>query len=441
MNILIAPDSFKGTLSSQKIIDIIAQQAGKYFPACTITGVPIADGGEGTVQAVLSTCPGLLRTVEVTGPLFEPVKASYAILPPQMWKNSSPAGPDNSKNVCPSNNDKLLSVPLSDCFLEALPQKKNAQCAGSQLSASDSCRNQDGPTAVIEMAAASGITLIPAAIGNALHTTSYGTGQLIADAISQGCRKIVLALGGSATNDGGCGAMSALGFRFLDNSGQEITPTGENLIHIRHIETAGILPALKEISMTVMCDVKNPFCGQNGATYTYGPQKGASAEHLSLLEKGMKNFAEIIRQELGKDIANIPGAGAAGGMGGALSAFLNGRLASGILTMLELVQFQKLASQADLIITGEGLADEQSAQGKVLWGIGQYAKAAGIPAVAIVGGVNSEAKALYEYGITAFVPALNYAMPLEEVLSHAEELLSDAAERTFRILKAGLRLQ
>ena len=383
MNLLIAPDSFKGTLTSQQIIEIISNKAAIHLPSCKITGIPIADGGEGTVHAILQSRSGHLETLMVNNPLFHPVEAFYGILDNQ----------DSGKT-----------------------------------------------SAIIEMAAASGITLIPQTPGMALLTTSYGTGELIADAIKKGCKNITVAIGGSATNDGGCGAMAALGFRFLDQEGKEVIPTGENLIHIHHIDTSFALPELKETSFTVMCDVNNPFVGPNGATYIYGPQKGALKEHLALLEKGMIHFAEVILRDLGKDIKNMPGAGAAGGLGGTLYAFLDAQLKSGIETMLDLVYFDRLAHENDLIITGEGLADGQSMKGKVLWGIGNRAMQAGIPVIAIVGGMTSDAKQLYQCGITALVPALNLAMPLEEALQYAERSLADAAERVFLLLKTGGRL-
>ena len=384
MHIVIAPDSFKGTLSSEQIIEIISAEARCHFPDAKITGVPIADGGEGTVHAVLASRGGRLRNVPVKNPLFETIEASYGILEDSYGKLS----------------------------------------------------------AIIEMAAASGITLLPASQRSALTTTSYGTGELIADALKQGIRDITVAIGGSATNDGGMGAMAALGFRFLDKNNKDVVPTGENLIHVSRIDASAVLSELTEnVSFTVMCDVHNPFCGPCGATYTYGPQKGAAAEQLDLLEQGMSHFAEIIKRDLGKDIRDAKGAGAAGGLGGALCAFLGGSLKSGIQTLLELVQFETLTKDADIIISGEGCADGQSAQGKVLWGIGTSAKALGIPVIAIVGGMRPDAKQLYDCGITAIVPALNRALSLTEVFRHSKNLLRDAAERTFLLLKAGMSLK
>lgn len=383
MHIVIAPDSFKGTLSSEQIIEIISAEAHIHFPQAAITGIPIADGGEGTIQAILASRKGTLRQISVTNPIFKKIKASYAIL----------ESPDNE------------------------------------------------PAAIIEMAVASGITLLSSSQRNALKTTSYGTGELIADALKQGIRNITATIGGSATNDGGIGAMSALGFRFLDKNGKEVIPTGEHLNRVAHIDTSAILPELKEnISFNVMCDVHNPFTGPCGATYTYGPQKGASPETLALLEEGMLHFADVIKKDLGKDIKDVPGAGAAGGLGGAFCAFLGGSLKSGIKTMLDLVQFNERIENADIIITGEGCADGQSAQGKVLWGIGTDAKEKEIPVIAITGGMLPDAKKLYDCGITAIVPALNYAMPLKEVLEHSQSLLQDAAERTFLLLKAGMSI-
>ncbi len=384
MHIVIAPDSFKGTLSSKQIIEIVSAEAHRHFPEAKITGVPIADGGEGTVHAVLASRGGRLRHITVTNPLFAQTDAAYGIM---------------------ENRDGSLS-------------------------------------AIIEMAAASGITLLPAAQRNALKTTSYGTGELIADALRQGIKDITIAVGGSATNDGGAGAMAALGFRFLDEHGKDVTPTGEHLIHISRIDTSGRLPELAgDVSFTVMCDVRSPFTGPDGATYTYGAQKGADNDALSLLEEGMLHFAEVIKRDLGKDIKDVSGSGAAGGLGGALCAFLNGRMESGIKTLLNLVQFESLIADADIIITGEGCADGQSAQGKVLWGIGTCAKERQIPVIAIAGGMRPDAKLLYDCGITAIVPALNRAMPLTEVFRHSQNLLRDAAERTFLLLKAGMEMQ
>ena len=381
MHIVIAPDSFKGTLSSSQIIEIISAEGRRHFPEAKITGVPIADGGEGTLQAVLATRSGKLRRIAVSNPLFEKTEASYGIFEDSAGETS----------------------------------------------------------ALIEMAEASGLTLLSPARRNALKTTSYGTGELIADALKQGARNITAAIGGSATNDGGMGAMAALGFRFLDNHDRIVTPVGENLIRVVRIDTSGILPELREkISVTVMCDVRNPFTGPDGATYVYGPQKGASDEALARLEEGMLHFADVIKRDLGKEIKEIPGAGAAGGLGGAFCAFLDGKLKSGIRTMLDLVRFDSIIENADLIITGEGRADGQSAQGKVLWGIGTCAGEKEIPVIAVVGGMLPEARKLYDCGITAIVPALNCAMPLADVLNHSEELLHDAAERTFLLLKAGM---
>lgn len=383
MHIVVAPDSFKGTLSSSQIIEIVSAEGKRHFPGADITGVPIADGGEGTLHSVLTSRSGRLQRISVFNPLFEKIEASYAIF----------------------------------------------ENAGSE------------PSALIEMAEASGLTLLSPDRRNALKTTSYGTGELIADALKQGVRSITAAIGGSATNDGGMGAMAALGFRFLDSHDRDVTPVGENLIQVARIDASGVLPELKEkISVTVMCDVRNPFTGPDGATYVYGPQKGASDEALARLEEGMQHFADVINRDLGKDIRMVPGAGAAGGLGGAFCAFLDGELKSGIRTMLDLVHFNSLIENADLIITGEGRADGQSAQGKVLWGIGTSAREKEIPVVAIVGGMLPEAKKLYDCGITAIVPALNYAMPLTDVLNHSEDLLRDAAERTFLLLKAGMSL-
>ncbi len=378
MRFLFASDSFKGTITSEQSIRLLTEAARKVFPGCETAGVPVADGGEGTVEAVVTATGGQIRRVKVYGPLMEETEAFYGVF--------------------------------------------------------------GGDCAVIEMAAASGLPMVPQKLRNPLNTTTYGTGQLICDALDQGLRKLSIAIGGSATNDGGMGAMRALGIRFLDKDGKELKGNGADLAKVADIDISGLHPAVKEAQITVMCDVTNPLTGPDGATYTFGKQKGGTPEILDQLEAGMKNYAAVMRERLGIDVEQKAGAGAAGGLGAALCGFLNATLKSGIDTVLDLIDFDGLLDGTDLVITGEGRIDWQSAFGKVPSGIGQRCKAKGIPAVAIVGGMGQGADRIFEYGIESILPTINGAMDIGEACDRAEELYASAAERTFRMLRAGMAL-
>lgn len=379
MRFLFASDSFKGTLSSERIIQLLTDSAEKIFPGCETAGVLIADGGEGTMDAVIRMTNGSTKTVSVHGPRMEAVDASYGV------------------------------------FYE--------------------------DSAIIEMAAASGLPMVPASERNPLHTTSYGTGELIKDALDAGYRKLSIAIGGSATNDGGMGAMRALGIRFLDEDGQELEGFGRELIKVKRIDVSGLHPAVAEAKITVMCDVNNPLTGPDGAAYTFGPQKGATPEILEELEAGMKQYASVIQEQSGKDVDLIPGAGAAGGMGAALCVFLNAELKSGIETVLDLIQFDELLEGTDLVVTGEGRIDWQSAFGKVPSGIGMRCKAKGIPVAAVVGGMGNGAEKIYEFGVDSIISTINGAMDIEEALGRAKELYANAAERMFRMIRIGLEMK
>lgn len=376
MKLLFASDSFKGTLSSEQIIRLLTESANRVFPGCETVGVPIADGGEGTVDAVIAVTKGELRKVTVHGPLMEPVESSYGVF--------------------------------------------------------------HGDSAIIEMAAASGLPMVPTAKRNPLHTTTCGTGELIKDALDNGYRKLSIAIGGSATNDGGMGAMRALGIRFLDASGQELSGVGADLAKVADIDVSGLHPAVAEAEITVMCDVNNPLTGPDGATYTFGKQKGGTPEILDELEAGMKQYAAVMRDKLGLDVEQQAGAGAAGGLGAALCGYLHATLKSGIETVLDLIDFDGLLEGTDLVITGEGRIDWQSAFGKVPSGVGMRCKAKGIPAIAIVGGMGDGADKIYEFGIESILPTINGAMDIEEALQRAQELYAGAADRAFRMVRAGM---
>ncbi len=376
MKLLFASDSFKGTLSSERIIELLTESANKIFPGCETVGVPIADGGEGTVDAVISVTKGQRKSVVVHGPLMEEVTASYGVF------------------------------------------------------------HEDN--AIIEMAAASGLPMVPGDKRNPLHTTTYGTGELIKDALDSGYRKISIAIGGSATNDGGMGAMRALGIRFLDSNGQELEGTGSDLVNVVDIDISSIHSAVSEAEFTVMCDVNNPLTGPDGATFTFGKQKGGTPEILEELEHGMKNYASVIQKKLGIDVDKIAGSGAAGGLGAALCVFLQAELKSGIETVLDLIDFDTLLEGTDLVITGEGRIDWQSAFGKVPSGIGMRCKKMNVPAVALVGGMGDGAEKIYEFGVDSMISTINGAMDIEEALERAEELYSGAADRLFRMVRVGM---
>lgn len=378
MKFLFASDSFKGTLSSRRTAELLTRAAQEIFPGCECRCLEVADGGEGTTEAVLSAAGGRRMEAMVCGPLWERRKACYAAL--------------------------------------------------------------DGRRAVMEMAAASGLPLVPAELRDPRNTTSYGTGELIRDALDKGFRDLSIAIGGSATNDGGIGCMRALGVRFLDEDGNELSGCGGDLIKIRSIDRSGMDPRLRDTHVTVMCDVTNPLCGENGATRTFGKQKGGTPEILDELEAGMENYRELLRREFGIDMDEEPGAGAAGGLGAALLSFLRAELRSGIETVLDLIEFDKKLEGVSLVVTGEGRADWQSAFGKVMQGVGRRCLRQGVPAVAIVGSMGDGAEQIFDYGIESMITTVNGVMPLEEALERAEELYLGAARRLFRMLRAARSL-
>lgn len=378
MKFLFASDSFKGTLSSRRTAELLTRAAQEIFPGCECRCLEVADGGEGTTEAVLSAAGGRRMEAMVCGPLWERRKACYAAL--------------------------------------------------------------DGRRAVMEMAAASGLPLVPAELRDPRNTTSYGTGELIRDALDKGFRDLSIAIGGSATNDGGIGCMRALGVRFLDEDGNELSGCGGDLIKIRSIDRSGLDPRLRDTHVTVMCDVTNPLCGENGATHTFGKQKGGTPEILDELEAGMENYRELLRREFGIDMDEEPGAGAAGGLGAALLSFLRAELRSGIETVLDLIEFDKNLEGVSLVVTGEGRADWQSAFGKVMQGVGRRCLRQGVPAVAIVGSMGDGAEQIFDYGIESMITTVNGVMPLEEALERAEELYLGAARRLFRMLRAARSL-
>ena len=379
MKLLFASDSFKGSLSSEKTVALLAQAAETVFGACETSGVPVADGGEGTVDAVIQAENGRKITVPVHGPLMEEIRAEYGIFG------------DNK--------------------------------------------------AVIEMASASGLPLVPAEKRDPRNTTTYGTGELILDALEKGYRDISIAIGGSATNDGGMGCARALGIRFLDADGRELEGFGRDLIHVDRIDVSGLDKRLADAAITVMCDVTNPLCGKDGATYTFGKQKGATPEIQKELEEGMLHYNQVILNQFGIDCNTVEGAGAAGGLGAALKVFLHGHMRSGIETVLDLIHFDERLEGVDLVVTGEGRTDWQSCFGKVMQGVGVHAKAKGIPVAGLSGSLGKNALDICEYGVNSLMTTVNAPMSLDEALDRTEELYLEGAIRMFRFIKTGMDMR
>ena len=379
MKLLFASDSFKGSLTSEKTVELLQRAAREVFGACECSGVPVADGGEGTVEAVITAEQGEQVTVKVHGPLMEETESFYGIF--------------------------------------------------------------DQDKAVIEMAAASGLPMVPEELRNPLNTTSFGTGELILDALKRGYRDISIAIGGSATNDGGMGCARALGVKFLDQNGNELEGFGRDLAKVASIDISGLDERVKSAKITVMCDVTNPLCGKDGATWTFGKQKGATPEIQEELEKGMCSYRDVIKETFGIDCDEIPGAGAAGGLGAALRVFLKGEMKSGIETVLELIRFDERLEGVDLVVTGEGRTDWQSCFGKVMQGVGMHAKAKGVPVLGLSGSLGKNAMDICDCGISSLMTTVNAPMPLSEALERAEELYYEGALRMFRFVKTGMDMR
>ena len=370
--VILIPDSFKGTMSSREICGILKEQVQAVWPQAQVLSVPVADGGEGSVDAFLSALGGERVKIRVKGPYFEEIDSFYGILP-------------------------------------------------------------DG-TAVIEMAAAAGLPLVGER-KNPEETTTYGVGQLMADALERGCRKIILGLGGSATNDGGCGAAAALGIRFLDEKGECFIPVGGTLRKIASVDGSGLRKEAKEAEFTVMCDIDNPLCGEKGAAAVFAPQKGADEEMVRRLDEGLLHLAQQIRRDLSRDILQLPGAGAAGGMGGGMAAFLDGRLQMGIETVLDAADFDRLAADADLVITGEGRLDSQSLGGKAVVGVAKRAKKLGVPVIVLAGDVGDGIEPVYALGVTAVFSINRVAKPFAEMKKRAKDDLAQTAADVFRLIR------
>lgn len=353
--IVVASDSFKGSLSSKDVAQSATRGVHQIYPQCEVIEVNVADGGEGTVDAVVEALGGKLISINVKNPLDRPVTATYGIA---------------------------------------------------------------GETAIIEMASASGLPLIAVEERDPSKTSTYGTGEMILDAIKRGCRNFLVGIGGSATNDAGTGMLQALGFKFIDKDGNEITRCcGGILDDIVQIDDSQVPTEVRESTFTIACDVDTPFCGPIGAAYVFAPQKGASPQMVEELDKGMASFANVIKQKYGIDIIPVAGAGAAGGMGGAFRAFLNGTLRSGVEMVLDAIKFNDIIADADLVITGEGKVDFQTPKGKTAAGVLARAKKMGIPTVAISGCVEP-CDELNAMGFAGIYPILEEKVPLELAMQH-----------------------
>ena len=369
---IVISDSFKGTLSTLDICAIAREVFPAHFPDCELVTLPVADGGEGTVACFLEALQAQPVTVSISGPFGEPIQAVYA--------------------------------------------RKNS-------------------LAVIEMASAAGLPLAGERRDPETATT-YGVGQLIHHAVEQGCTDILLGLGGSATNDGGCGCAAALGTRFYDAEGHVFVPTGGTLANIAHIDTDESRRLLENVRVTVMCDVENPLCGPNGAAWVFGPQKGADDAMAARLDDGLRHLDKILQQDLQVSLVDLPGAGAAGGMGAGSIAFLGGTLRSGIEAVLDAVDFNRQLDGANLVITGEGRIDAQSVQGKVISGIAKRTAPRGIPLVAIVGGIGLGAEAAYGLGLTAMFSINRAAESFAESAPKSAENYRRTLSDLLRLIKA-----
>jgi len=374
--VLLIPDSFKGTMSSSEICAIMEKSIHTYFPNAEVISVPVADGGEGSVDSFLAAVGGQKVSLTVKGPYFEDIQSFYGLL---------------------SDN-----------------------------------------TAVVEMAAAAGLPLV----GEEKHAekaTTYGVGQLIEHAAKAGCKKIIVGLGGSATNDGGAGAAAALGVSFKNSAGKEFIPVGQTLCEIDSIDISGLSPALAGVEIITMCDIDNPLCGPHGASAVFGPQKGADEAMVQMLDINLAHMAAVVKKDLGKNIADLAGAGAAGGMGGGMVAFFGSKLQMGIETVLDTVHFDSLLEGTDLVFTGEGKIDFQSLRGKVVIGVARRTKKKKTPLIAIVGDIGDGIEDVYHEGVNAVFSINRVAIPFSEAKLRCKSDLSLTMDNIMRLISRTVR--
>ncbi|HCS43817.1 MAG TPA: glycerate kinase [Pseudomonas sp.] len=378
MKIVIAPDSFKDSLSAQGVADAIALGLADVWPDAQLVKCPMADGGEGTVESVLAACNGQLRHVDVRGPLGTTVNAAWGWLP-------------------------------------------------------------HSHTAIIEMAEASGLQLVPVGQRDACISSTFGTGELIRAALDAGAQRVILAIGGSATNDGGAGAMQALGVKLLDAQGKALGPGGLALQQLARIDLSEIDPRLAKVRFDIAADVNNPLCGPHGASAIFGPQKGATPGQVQQLDHALGHFAELCARALNKDVRDEPGSGAAGGLGFAAKAFLNAQFQAGVEVVAELVGLAEAVAGADLVITGEGRFDAQTLRGKTPFGVARIARQQGVPVIVIAGTLGEGYQQLYAHGIDAAFALASGPITLAQACSEAPRLLRDRASDIARVWRMAAR--
>lgn len=378
MKIVIAPDSFKESLTALRVCEAVEKGIRTHFPDAEISKVPMADGGEGTVQSLVDATGGQIIQAKVTGPLDKEVEAFYGIL-------------------------------------------------------------GDGKTAVIEMAAASGLHHVPVDKRNPLVTTTRGTGELILKALDHKVKHIIIGIGGSATNDGGAGMAKALGAKLLDAKGAEIKEGGGSLDQLTFIDLTNLDSRLAEVKVEVACDVDNPLTGETGASAVFGPQKGATPDMVKQLDRNLAHYAAIVGKEVGIHIQSVPGAGAAGGLGGGLLAFLSAELKPGVDIVIKATQLESYIKNADLVITGEGRIDGQTIYGKTPIGVAKTAKKHSVPVIAIAGSIGAGSEAVYEHGISALFSVVPGAVTLPEALEKADENIERTAKNVASVIRLGIK--
>ena len=370
---ILIPDSFKGTLSSAQICEIMGNQIRLRFPDCEVVSIPVADGGEGSVDAFLTALGGEKVFVEAANPYFEPMQAFYGLI-------------------------------------------------------------DGGRTAVIEMAACAGLPLV-ADRKDPTRTTTYGVGQLILDAVGRGVKRIVVGLGGSATTDAGCGAAAAIGVKFYNTAGAVFVPVGGTLKDVVKIDLGDSQEKLRGVEIVTMCDIDNPMYGPHGAAYVFGPQKGADAEMVKFLDDGLRHVGEVIRKDLGRDLTEVPGGGAAGAMGVGMVAFFDSTLQMGIETVLDTVNFDAILAGADAVFTGEGKLDTQSLRGKVVIGVARRAKKQNVPVIAVVGGADLDVDEAYDEGVKAIFTINRLPQDLSVSSAYSDLNLAFAMDNILRMMK------
>lgn len=370
---VLIPDSFKGTLGSAQICGILSEKIRQYYPECEVVSIPVADGGEGSVDCFLTALGGEKKIETVKNPYLEDMESFYGLI-------------------------------------------------------------DGGRTAVIEMASCAGLPLVEDR-KNPCLTSTYGVGQLILAAAKSGCKKLVVGLGGSSTNDVGCGAAAAAGIRFYNKAGETFIPTGGTLKDVDRIDASGYAPELQQVEIVTMCDIDNPMYGPNGASHIFGPQKGADSLMVEALDEGVKHISKVIERDLGISVAEVPGSGAAGAMGAGMIAFFGSRLQMGIETVLDTVRFDEIISDTDMIFTGEGKIDTQSLRGKVVIGVAKRAKQQNVPVTVIVGGADPDIDAAYDMGVTAVFSINRLPQDFSVSRYNSEENMRLTIDNILRLIK------